>query len=337
MLKVGLIGAGFMGKMHSTCYEALIMKDVKIVAVADLVTKNAKDIAKKHNAKIYTDGMELIKNADVDIIDICLPTYLHTIHAVAAMEKKRDVFIEKPVCLNKEQAKLLLETEKETGVKVMVGQCIRLWSEYAYLKKIIDNNTYGSIITGNFKRISPLPTWSWNNWLHKPELSGSVALDMHIHDVDYIRYIMGEPIKINAIPSRDSNGVIQQMFSTYTYQNSIISTEVCWDYPSNFPFCMEYRVKFEKATIVYNSTIEPSLIVYPKEGNSFVPKLDDNLDSNDDIGGNISSLGGYYNELNYFIEHIISDKQIKIAPLSEGVKSVLLTLKEIDIAGGTKL
>jgi len=334
MIKVGLIGVGYMGKTHGACYEELYKEGVRITAVADLVDSNIKEAVKKYGAKAYKDGMDLIANADVDIIDICLPTYLHSEHAIAAMKQNKGVFIEKPVCLNKEEGKALLETEKETKAKVMVGHCIRLWSEYMWLKEVVDNNTYGKVVTGVFKRISASPTWSWNNWLHQPNLSGSVALDMHIHDVDYVRYIMGEPTKVNAVASRDKKGVIQQMFSTYQYDDALIKAEVCWNYPSGFPFAMEYRVKLEKATVVYDSNAQPTLTVYLNEGGSFNPVLNKDFEGDNDKGGNVSSLGGYYSELKYFIDQYKNNEDIKIAPLSEGVKSVLLALKEIDKAGG---
>lgn len=336
MLKVGLIGAGFMGSMHTACYEALTDLDVKITAVADVREEKAKIVAEKTGASIYATGLELIKNADIDIVDICLPTYLHTIHAVAAMKKGHAVFLEKPACGTLEDAELLLKTEVETKVPVMVGQCIRLWSEYKWLKDAIDNKIYGKVLSGTFKRVSSYPTWDWNSWLNNPEQSGTVALDMHVHDVDFIRYIMGEPDEVTSTAARDDEGVIQQIFSAYKYGNTAIACEACWDYPSKFPFSMAYRVKMEKATVVFNSTYTPTLTAYPVDGMTFAPELEKEFETENNIGGNLSSLGGYYNELKYFIERIQAEEPLEVAPLSEGIKSVKLSLKEIEIAGGAK-
>ena len=191
MLKVGLIGCGFMGGMHSACYKEI--DGVEVVAVADIRAEKAEEIAKVHNAVIFNNGEDLINNAAVDIVDICLPTFLHTSHAVMAMEKGKNVFIEKPVCLTNEEGKLLLETQNKTGAKVQVGQVIRLWDEYKWLKGVYDKKEYGEVKTAVFKRLSSTPTWGWDNWLHKAECSGSMALDLHIHDVDFMRYMMGEP------------------------------------------------------------------------------------------------------------------------------------------------
>lgn len=332
MIRIGLIGCGFMGGMHSACYSAL--ENAQIVAVADVRMEKAEEIAKKHNAKLYSSGEELIKNADIDVIDICLPTYLHTSHAVMAMKQSRDVFIEKPVCMNVEEGKLLLKTEQETGRNVQIGQVIRLWDEYKWLKEITVENKYGKIISAVFTRVSPKPTWGWENWLHKPECSGSMALDLHIHDVDYMRYLMGEPKKTTSKVARNEIGVIEQIFTTFEYDSSVVSVEGCWDYPKDFPFSMSFRVKFEQATAVLDGN---GLTVYLNEGGSVKPEIKPEYKGDNEIGGNLSSLGGYYNELKYFIDKLSNNEPLEIAPLSEGIKSVELVLKEIEIAGGVKI
>ena len=86
MVKIGLIGAGFMGSMHAACYEALKEEGVQVAAVADLRADYAKKAAEKFGAEIYETGMELIEKADVEAVDICLPTYLHAAHVLAAMK-----------------------------------------------------------------------------------------------------------------------------------------------------------------------------------------------------------------------------------------------------------
>ena len=93
MIKVGLIGCGFMGTMHTNCYKNI--EGVELVAFADIRKEKAQELAVGTNATIYGDGKDLIANADVDIIDICLPTFLHAEYAMLAMEKVKYVFVEK--------------------------------------------------------------------------------------------------------------------------------------------------------------------------------------------------------------------------------------------------
>lgn len=335
MIKVGLIGCGGMGNVHAQCYNAL-GENVKLVAIADRVPEKREQAAQKYNCEVYETGADLIQNADVDMVDICIPTYLHTTHAVQAMKKGLHVFIEKPVCLNEAEAKLLLETEKQTGVKVQIGQVIRFWDEYKWLKSVIDSGEYGKLISGVFTRLSASPKWSWEDWYFDPDKSGSMALDLHVHDVDFVRYILGEPKNVFSKATRNNEGVIQQIFTSYDYNSATITTEGCWDFPESFPFTMAYRVKFEKATAVYDSTANPTLVVYKQDG-KLIPELQKEFEQDEDMGLNVSSLGAYYNELKYFTDILQNDGHSDIAPLSEAIGSVKLAWKEIESAGGVKI
>jgi len=334
MIKIGLIGAGFMGGTHCACYEALMDKEkFEVTAVADLDIEKAKKAAQKFGAAVFETGDELIKKADINTVDICLPTYLHAEHALNAMKEGYNVLIEKPVCLNESEAVQLLEMKEKTGVKVMVGQCIRFWPEYVYLKKLVDEKTYGKLISGVFKRISPRPAWSWEQWLMDYRKSGSAALDLHIHDVDYVRYILGLPDSINSeVTSVSGNN--EHIFVLYKYGDAVVLIEGGWDYPSGLPFEMEYRVKFEKATIAFNSGRTPAVKIHMQDGHEVQPEIKNEFDSESEgLGGNISSLGGYFNEIRYFLECLDKDKNPDTASLEEGVESFRLVMKGIEAAG----
>ena len=176
MLKVGLIGCGFMGAMHANCYKNI--EGVEIVAVADIRKEKAEELAKDTNATIYGDGKELIANANVDMIDICLPTFLHAEYAILAMDKVKYVFVEKPVALSVEEGKKMIEKSKKTGCQVQVGQVIRFWDEYVELKKIVESGVYGKVINANFRRLSPRPDWGWENWLLDYKFSGGAGQEI---------------------------------------------------------------------------------------------------------------------------------------------------------------
>ena len=298
MIKVGLIGCGFMGGMHSACYAALANLGVKVTAVADVRRDYAEKLA--GDAEIYATGMELIEKADVDVVDVCLPTHLHAAHAVAAMKAGKNVFVEKPIAFKDEDMELILATEKETGVKVQVGQVIRQWTEYVWLKKAVDAGTFGKIQHAMFRRMSSRPEWAWEGWLHQVDKSGGVAVDMHVHDVDFVRYILDEPDVVKAHARRDAEGVIQQINAVYGYGKDVsVAVEAGWDYPATFPFTADFRVEFEKATVIGGGGV---VNVYPMEGDAYQAQLEEEFQGDNDIGGNVSSLGGYYNELKYFVE-----------------------------------
>jgi len=331
MIKIGLIGAGFMGSMHASCYEALLGRgDFQVTAVADVESDKASRLAARLGAKAYSSAEELLREADVNAVDICLPTYLHADTAAAAMQKGYAVFIEKPVCLNEGEAQRLLALQKETGVQAMVGHCIRFWPEYMELRRLAQENVYGKLQSGVFKRISPRPGWAWQGWLHEPAKSGSAALDLHVHDVDFVRSLFGEPerLKAETVTKDGANGHI---FSLYRYEDAVVSLEGGWNYPETFPFEMSFRVQFERAAVVFSSSSSPAMRIYEQEGAVLEPDLSvaDEAAATSEEGGNISSLGGYYNELAYFLDCLTSGRSIEQSTLKDGCDSLRLTLREI--------
>lgn len=332
LLKIGLLGCGGMGLKHADCYAAL--KDVaQVVAVADLDSEKADKAAEILDAKVYKSATELLDNEKPDIIDVCLPTFLHAEYALIAMEKGCNVFMEKPVCLNMDEAKSLLEMQKKKGVKVQVGHVIRFWNEYVWVKNALVSGKYGKIKSASFRRLSPKPVWGWKNWFSNYELSGTVVQDLHIHDADFVRYLMGEPENVNAYATRDDDGVIQGIMAVYQYGDALITAESAWDFPEKYPFCADFQVKFERATAVLDKN---GLTVYPIDGEPFSPDFKSMKLESSDSNLNVSGSDAYYNELRHFIELVEKGNDSEIAPLSEGVKTLELIEKEIKLVGGRK-
>ncbi len=323
MLKVGLIGCGFMGQMHANCYKNI--EGVTLAAVADIRNEKAVALAEGTDAVIYGDGMELIANADVDVIDICLPTYLHAKYALAAMEKVSHLFVEKPVTLTIKEGKALIKKSKETGCSVQIGQVIRFWDEYVALKGIVDEGKFGKIINANFKRLSPRPDWGWNNWLLDFSLSGGAGQDLHIHDVDYVLSLLGKPKKFYSVKNT--------LGEKYSYVNTLMQYEDCcvtvegtWDLPSTHAFDAGFRVVFENAVV---ENAGGKFMLYTKDGAEEIAIEKKVLAGGEAAGGNISDLGGYYNELVYFCECAKEGKKIEKAELSSAVDSLKFLMKEL--------
>ena len=327
MLKVGLIGCGGMGHTHAAGYEDLKDK-VKVVAVADVREDKCADLKDTFGCDVYKTGMELIENADVDYVDICVPTYLHAEHAVAAMRKGFDVFVEKPVCISDAEAELLEKVQKETGRKVQVGHVVRFMTEYAWLKNAVDSGKYGKLLSANFSRLSVMPTWGWEDWFADADKCGSVALDLHIHDADFIRYLCGDDIKkMSAACTRDKNGMINHLNVLYQYEDKMLSAEGSWDCRESQPFRASYTAFFEKATVFFNG-LEDGLVVCTDDKKE---KIEAKEELTKDVGINIKAGSAYADELEYFIDEILIGNGKEMAPLSEGIKSVKLVFEEMKL------
>ena len=322
MLKVGLIGCGFMGAMHANCYKNI--DGVELVAFADLRKEKAEELAVGTNATLYSEGKDLIANADVDIIDICLPTYLHAEYAMLAMEKVKYVFVEKPVALTLAEGKAMLAKSKETGAQVQVGQVIRFWDEYVVLKEIVESGKYGKVVNANFRRISPRPTWGWKNWLLDDTLSGGAGQDLHIHDVDYVLSLFGEPKKFYSVKNQkgEKNSYVNTLMQ---YDDFVVGVEGTWDLPGSHPFEATFRVVFEKAVV---ENAGGKFMLYTTDGASEI-KIEKKELIGGVEGGNISDLGGYYNELVYFCDKAKKGEKIEKATLGNGVSSLEFLLKEL--------
>ncbi|MBR4060851.1 MAG: Gfo/Idh/MocA family oxidoreductase [Lachnospiraceae bacterium] len=327
MLKVGLIGCGGIGAVHAKCWNSL-GEDVQLTAIADLDMQKAKRCAEGSEIRIYQNGFEMLEQEELDVVDICVPTFLHAKYATVAMQYVKNVIIEKPVCLNEVEARQLLEMQAHTGALVQVGHVQRFTNTYVFLKKLVDSGKYGKVVAGNFTRISPRPLWmKGHDDINK---TGTMAFDMHIHDVDYIRYLMGgEPDYINSNAVRDKNGVVQHIWSSYHYGDTVLTVEGSWDYPAEVPFCECYRVRLEKAAVILDS--EGVVYLYTEDGKTEVFHLEDRIEM--DMGINVSDMRPYLSEIQYFVDTIVKKNYQGAASLNEAVASFRLIKKELELVG----
>ena len=136
-LKVGIIGLGSMGSTHLDIYSKI--NEVEVTAIADSIQSRL-DGSSKAEGNIsgqaeggvsglssikYLDGMKLINNPDIDIVDICVGTDLHFIFVEAALAKGKHVLVEKPLARNYEEAKKIIQLAKNSSFHVMSAMCLR--------------------------------------------------------------------------------------------------------------------------------------------------------------------------------------------------------------------
>lgn len=332
MIKIGVIGCGGMGTTHLLSAKALATEyDIAVTAVADLQdTCLARAAGIWPEAVRYREGAELLEKEELDIAMICIPSYLHAQFAIEAMKRHINVFLEKPVCLTEEQCESLLATQKETKARVLVGQVVRVTEEYRHLKRLVEQGGYGKLRSITMWRLGGLVEWGFQNWFRQFELSGSVALDLHIHDVDFLRYLLGEPDSVSVNARRNAQGMPEQIITQYRFGDILASAEACWDNPTGFPFEAGYRACFEHATVECGNKTEEKVVEYLEGGKKNVPELKPEYqETNNAAGINISEIGPYYSEMKYFLDCILGDKEIEVLPLKEGVASVRLCLEEL--------
>ena len=129
-----------------------------------------------------------------------------------------------------------------------MGQVIRFWDEYVELKKIIESGKYGNVVNANFRRISPTPTWGYQDWLRDATKSGGAAQDLHVHDTDFVLSVFGKPEKFYSIKNSigEKNSYINTLMQ---YKDFAVTVEGTWNLPTTHPFEASFRVVLENATI----------------------------------------------------------------------------------------
>ena len=314
MLKVALVGVGGISGAHIPAWEE--RRDAELVALCDI---RAEQMEKYKNKHCYTDFDEMLKNERIDILDICLPTYLHAEFAIKAMNIGINVICEKPVSLNAADVARVYSTAKSNNVKFMVAQVLRFWPEYSIIKEIYDTGKYGRLLSGHMGRLGVRPKWSWDGWMMDEDRSGLVPFDLHIHDLDFIVYAFGKPKEFKDYRARSENQ--DYINSIYEYDGFFITTEAAW-YDAPYPFAANFRFQFEKALAVFENH---ERTIYEKDGKIFKPVSAAGEDTGD-IG--LPKSNAYANEINYFADCVLSGAEpdrVKPAEL-ETVISILKAL-----------
>ncbi len=305
MLKIGLVGVGGISGAHIPAWEA--MEDVELVALCDVRPERMEKYADKRQ---YVDFDEMLAKEQLDILDICLPTYLHADFAIKAMEKGIHVICEKPISLKKEDVDRVYAVAHKMNVQFMVAQVVRFWPEYELIKELYDTGKYGKLLAGYMSRLGSIPKWSWDNWMKDENRSGLVPFDLHIHDIDYMVYAFGQPE--NTFSRRVKRPEQDYISVTYDFKGFSVTAESSW-YAGEYPFGSGYRFQFEKALVTYQ---KGSCIIYHADG-----KVEDltNVPQGDTGSINLPKSNAYANELRYFTDCVKENRfpdKVKLEELS---------------------
>ena len=297
MIRIGIIGLGFMGRMHYGVYDKL--PDARVVAVSDADPKRASgdlsdgwgnvagaEIQKLPMDRIRgtTDWRELMSWDDVDVIDICLPTPQHVELATAALATGKHVLCEKPLARSSADARKIAAAAAEAKGFFMPAMCMRFWGEWEWLKRAVAEEHYGKVRSASFRRMGTTP----GGWFRDGKLSGGALFDLHVHDVDFVYHLFGKPQGVFSRGYSKDTGEIDHILTQYIFDNHVmVSAEGGWGMANGFGFRMQYNVNFDRATAEYRFGREMPLMLYADGKSQPVefPRHD-----------------GYVGELSYFLE-----------------------------------
>lgn len=264
MLKVGVIGAGTMGKMHTQAWADT--KRVEIAGIYDANPLYAEALASCYSAPAL-DFPQLLKKAD--IIDVCTPTHTHHYYVIESARAGKHIFCEKPLARTLEQGEQMLREVEKAGVKFMVGQVLRWFPEYRKAKQMIDEGAIGNAVSARTTRGGAFPRGT-EDWYADFEKSGGVILDLIIHDFDFLRWCFGEVERVFAysltfhkLEHLDYTLVILR------FRSGVVGhIEGIFAYPPGSPFRTSYEITGDKGMLLFDnqSTMPLKAFTKPKEG-----------------------------------------------------------------------
>lgn len=327
MLKIGIVGFGGIAKSaHLPPHLALEKEGVsRLCAVCDIdpsrfdaniKINTGSSATLPDEVRKYTDFEEMLKNEELDVIDICLPTYLHADFAVRALETGHHVLCEKPMSLCYRDCERMCAAAEKAGKKLMIGQCNRFSAAHLLLKKYVDEKTFGEVRNVLFTRFSTTPDWGWDNWFLDAERSGGAILDLHIHDVDYARFVFGEPRAVSCY-TEDVTSKNDVVHTRLIYENFSASAVCDWS-RKGMPFETVCTIAFGDATVTRRGSV---VTVAPRNGEPFDPE--------------ITLVNYYLEEIRAFLDAVINDTEPENAPRDSALSVKLVnTLVKSAESGG---
>lgn len=304
-IRVGVIGAGRIGKLHIENLARNI-PGVKLIGIAVLhVTSElltwAKSLGINH---VYSDAYELINQPDIDAIVISSSTNTHVDFMIACAKAGKHIFIEKPIDVDINKAKIGIEAVESSGVIAQLGFVRRFDSVYKAVFDDIVSNKFGKPKTIKIISKDPYPPS-----LEYTKVCGGMFMDMSIHDFDMARFLSSSEVKsVNASgsaiinPSLKELGDIDTARTILTMENGIICTiENCRRSDNGYDLRVE--VECENGTI-------------------FSKEVDQNL-SNDEPFFVNRFKKAFLDEMISFVECVKNNKKPQIC-LVDGLKAMII-------------
>lgn len=264
MVRIGIVGVGFMGMIHFLAARKLT--GAKVTALCSRDDKKLAgdwrsiqgnfgprgEIMELGGIKTYRRLEDLLADPDIDLVDICTPTNLHPETAIRALQAGKHVLVEKAIALDPADADAMVAAARKAGRLLMVAHVLPFFPEFSYAAKTVREGKHGKLLAGHFKRVISKPDWS--SEIGDAAKTGGPAVDLHIHDTHFIGLLCGIPRQVV------SNGVVEGSAVTYLTTQYLygpggpaISCSSGALAQKGRPFVHGFELYLEKATLVYES------------------------------------------------------------------------------------
>lgn len=319
---IGIIGMGMMGNIFAKIITQNPYLELKGISESD--KNKLEKLSKEYHTEAYYDYKEMLQNSRIQAVFICLPEDCHTSAAIDAALAGKHLFIEKPITTKVLDAEEIIKITKNSGVKLMVGHCLRFDPRYYIAKEFIEKGEIGEIIHIYIRRNTHI------NMRNHYKKRTSVVLFLGIHDIDIIGWYTGE--KVKRVFAESNFGMEEpfkdhdSVFSTIKFNNGTVAlVENSWAISDNSnKIAANSRVQAEvvgtKGTIYIDGSMNSGLKVQGING-EFYPDTQ--------YMPNVQGIysGVYNREVYHFANCLLHDKQPCIS--GEEAKNALIIVDAI--------
>jgi predicted dehydrogenase len=267
---IAVIGFGVMGRTHAAAFERARrtgapcelraictrrpLHDGAVGASDNLEALAAELPFDPATLPHYASVDELLEDTGIHAVSICTPTDTHVTIAERLLQSGRHALIEKPVDLRPGPIRDLALLAKRANVVCMPALCMRFWPGWPWLRDRVLDHEFGAVRSAVFQRFGVRPTWG-DGFYQDATRSGGALMDLHVHDVDFIRWCFGQPAAVF------STGDADHVLSQYRFTNGpgVVAAEGGWTDLPGVPFRMRYTVEFENAIADFDITRDPVL------------------------------------------------------------------------------
>jgi predicted dehydrogenase len=329
MIRIGLVGVGFMGMIHH-----LACQRVRGARVTALCSRDPKKLdgdwtgirgnfgppgahVDLSGLQRYTNFDDLLADPEIDLVDVCTPTHLHPEMAIAALRAGKHVLVEKAIALTTAEADGMLEAARRAGRQLLVAHVLPFVPEFAFALEAVRSGARGRLLSAHFKRVISRPDWSAD--IADASRTGGPAVDLHIHDTHFVRLLAGLPRAVCSVGVQ-AGDTVEYLSTNYLYGpgGPAVSCSSGAIAQAGRPFVHGFEIYLERATLSFDSAGLP-LTLFSADGQASRPEL-----------GPSDPVEGFMHELQAAVDGVAAGKEADLLGGQLARDALALCYKEIE-------